>query len=61
MALPVAQRRFTWEEVLRMTQAGILHEDDRLELVQGHLVEMPPIGERHAHPDGRGEARWLSR
>jgi Uma2 family endonuclease len=49
MALPVAQRRFTWEEVLRMAQAGILHEDDRLELVRGHLVEMPPIGERHAH------------
>lgn len=49
MALPVAQRRFTWAEVLRMAQAGILHEDDRLELVQGHLVELPPIGEGPAH------------
>jgi Uma2 family endonuclease len=31
-----------------MGQAGILTEDDRIELIEGELIEMPPIGSRHA-------------
>ena len=30
-----------------MGQAGILGEDDRLELLEGEIVEMAPIGSRH--------------
>lgn len=31
-----------------MAQAGILAEDDRLELIDGDLIDMTPIGSRHA-------------
>jgi hypothetical protein len=45
---PAAQRRLlTVDEYHRMGDAGILTEDDRVELIEGELVAMPPIGSEH--------------
>lgn len=39
--------RFSVEDVSRMYEAGVLDERQRLELVDGVLVEMTPIGPEH--------------
>src|SRR5437764_7258548 len=43
----VPRRLFTVEEYHRMAEAGILAEDERVELIDGEIVEMAPIGTRH--------------
>lgn len=40
-------RRITFDDVLGMLHAGLLHEDDPVELVDGILVEMSPEGFDH--------------
>jgi Uma2 family endonuclease len=40
--------RFTVEEYERMGQVGIFDEDDRVELLDGEIVAMSPIGPKHA-------------
>jgi Uma2 family endonuclease len=42
-----ARRRFTVEEYHRMAEAGILGEDERVELLDGDVVEMSPVGDPH--------------
>ena len=43
----VTQRRFTAEEFHQMAEAGIFTEDDRLELIDGEIIVMSPIGRAH--------------
>jgi Uma2 family endonuclease len=42
-----ARRRFTIEEYEKMAATGILAQDDRVELIEGEIVEMSPIGAPH--------------
>ena len=44
----VRRHRFTVEEYARMGVAGIFFEDDRVELIDGDVYEMTPIGPTHA-------------
>ena len=48
MTLAFQKRRFTVEEFYRMADAGILGENNRVELIEGEVFEMTPIGSRHA-------------
>jgi Uma2 family endonuclease len=49
MSVDLAIRhRFTVDEFHRMGEVGIFSEDDRVELINGEIVEMTPIGSTHA-------------
>ena len=42
-----ARRMFTADEYQGMAAAGILHEDDHVELLEGEIIQMAAIGGRH--------------
>jgi Uma2 family endonuclease len=48
MSVQLLKRKFTVEQYHKMAESGILTEDDRVELIRGEIVEMSPIGRRHA-------------
>ena len=49
------RRRFTTKEYIRMAEAGILRDDERVELVEGEVLIMAPIGRDH----GAGVSRQI--
>ncbi|MGI9173851.1 MAG: Uma2 family endonuclease [Rhodothermales bacterium] len=47
-SLAEKQRLFTADEYHALGKAGILTEDDRVELIDGQIIAMSPIGSYHA-------------
>lgn len=47
MVVEAAHWRFTVDDYHKMAEAGILCEDDPVELIDGEIVRMSPIGSRH--------------
>ena len=43
----LTRRKLTVSEYYRMAEAGILDEDDRIELIDGEILDMAPIGADH--------------
>ena len=43
----IARRLFTVAEYMAMGEAGILGEDERIELLAGEIIKMAPIGNPH--------------
>ena len=54
--VPPTHRLFTVDEYCAMAHAGILAEDERVELIDGEIIVMAPIGEPHEHGTD-----WLNR
>lgn len=47
--------RLSVDDVRKLVEAGVLEENERVELVQGVLVDMVPIG-----PEHEGAVEWLN-
>src|ERR1044071_4301566 len=48
MSVQVEKWVFTVDEYHRISEAGILSEDDRVELIEGEIIKMSSIGKYHA-------------
>ena len=48
MAVETQRWQFTVADFMRMGEAGILSEDDRVELIDGEVLAMSPVGANHA-------------
>ena len=53
------RRRFTIADVEAMVAAGIMEEDERVELIGGQLVPMSPKGNRHEVVKAALNDRWI--
>jgi Uma2 family endonuclease len=48
MSVQLQKHFFTVDEYYLMAQGGVFAQDDRIELIEGEVIEMSPIGKRHA-------------
>jgi Uma2 family endonuclease len=48
MATQPRHHRFSVAEYYEMAETGLLGEDARVELIEGEIIDMTPIGSRHA-------------
>ena len=61
VAVRIPRRRFTIDDYHRMGEAGVFSEDDRVELLDGEIVEMSPIGIPHSSSVDRLNAFFARR
>ena len=48
MSVQLQKHFFTVDEYYLMAQGGVFAQDDRIELIEGEVIEMSPIGKRHS-------------
>ena len=48
MAVEILRKKFTVGQYHQMVETGILTERDRVELLQGEIIELSPVGRQHA-------------
>ncbi len=53
LTLALRERLFSVEEYHALAKAGVLGDEDRVELLDGRLLVMSPIGSRHLHAVNR--------
>jgi Uma2 family endonuclease len=58
-AFTPARMRITVERYQKMVAAGVLTSEDRVELIEGEILAMAPIGTRHARVTGRLNKRCV--
>ncbi len=46
---PLRRHRLTVEDYYKMGEVGIINEKDRVELIEGEIIDMVPIGSNHAY------------
>lgn len=48
MSAQLERWHFNVDQYYRLAEAGVLKSDDRVELIEGEIIRMPPIGSPHA-------------
>jgi Uma2 family endonuclease len=48
MVLQLLRHQFTVKQFHQMAESGIFSENERVELIRGEMIDMSPIGRRHA-------------
>ena len=52
------RRRFSVADVVRMVEVGVIDPDERLEVIDGEIIEMSPKGSRHEGLKGAINRWW---
>jgi len=54
----IRRHRLTVEEYFRMAEVGLLAPEARVELIEGEIIDMAPVGHRHASVVSRLHGRF---